>query len=91
MTSSNTLLSLYDLRSLVSFAEQDGAVFSGTVYENLFIDKSKKNKAQSILDTLGFSKSLDYCIADRGANLSPGEKKKLLLSRCLLKDAYIYI
>lgn len=74
-------------RSSVALQEQNGTIFSGTVWDNLFISKSKQKEAASILSKMGFEKTLDYGISSEGSNLSPGERKKILLTRALLRDA----
>lgn len=78
-------LTLRDLRKLVTLAEQDSDVFSGTVRENLF--SLDDEKAEKLLSRLGFEKSLDYEMGRGGRGLSPGEKKKLILARALLRDS----
>ena len=80
-------LSISDLRNNVSFQEQDGVIFSGTVFDNLFIEESKRSRAEEILKTLHFEKGIDDELTESGENLSPGEKKKIILARSLLKDA----
>ena len=80
-----TNLSEGNLRRLVTLAEQDSVVFSGTVAENLFTDDL--DGASGILDRLGFEKTLDYKVGRDGKGLSPGEKKKLILARALSKGS----
>lgn len=80
------VLSLQQLRRSVALQEQDGVIFSGTVWENLFLPLSQKTIAAQLLDELAFSKSLEYRVEGDGKNLSPGERKKLLLTRALLQD-----
>ena len=80
-----TNLSERNLRRLVSLAEQDSMVFSGTVGENLFTDDTER--AVAILTRLGFEKSIDYKVGRDGRGLSPGEKKKVILTRALLKNS----
>lgn len=72
------------LRDKVTLAEQTSTVFTGTVFDNLFTHDSER--ARMLLDTLGFEKELDYFVKHDGEGLSPGEKKKLILSRALLQD-----
>lgn len=80
-------LKISDLRKNVSVQEQNGSVFSGTVFDNLFIEEALRPKAEEILKALCFDKCLDDTVTEAGSNLSPGERKKLLLARSLLKDA----
>lgn len=79
-------LSLAQLRQQVAFQEQQGVVFSGTVWENLCLPQEKTQAASKLLGELGFTKSLDYPIEPDGKNVSPGERKKILLTRALLQD-----
>ncbi|MGN0505198.1 MAG: ATP-binding cassette domain-containing protein [Lachnospiraceae bacterium] len=71
----------------VSFCQQNGAIFSGTVEENLFLNKNRIEEAEEMLASIGFEKPLTYIIEPGGSNLSYGERKKILLVRALLKDA----
>ncbi len=72
------------LRKSVTLAEQTSTVFSGTVLDNLFT--ADKASAQSLLDELGFEKALEYKVKRDGEGLSPGEMKKLIITRALLQD-----
>lgn len=80
-------LSARQLRHAVSVQAQSGAIFSGTVFDNLFIDDCKRNDAAKLLGEFGFQKPLEYETAEGGENLSPGERKKLPLVRALLREA----
>lgn len=84
-------LNVHQLRELVSLQEQDGAVFHGTVRENLFIAPDENDRAEKLLHLFGFKKPLDASVEPEGANLSPGERKKLLLIRSLMKRTRFYI
>lgn len=74
-------------RKSVALQEQDGTIFSGTIWENLFLPESKREKAAKLFEEMGMEKTMDYETTAEGANLSPGEKKKILLVRSLLRDA----
>ena len=78
-------ISRIDLRKMTSLAEQDSTVFSGTVKDNLFT--SDIEKAEHMLKEFGFQKSLDYEVGRNGKGLSPGERKKLILIRALLRNS----
>lgn len=80
-------VNLAQLWKTVALQEQDGGIFTGTVWENLFLPESRRNEGESLLRAFGFEKSLDEALREGGKNLSPGERKKLLLARALLKDA----
>ena len=79
-------LSLGRLRRQVAFQEQQGVVFSGTVWENLCLPREKAQAAIQLLTELGFTKPLHDLIEPDGKNISPGERKKILLTRALLQD-----
>lgn len=79
-------LSLAQLRQQVAFQEQQGVVFSGAVWENLCLPQEKAHAAVRLLTELGFTKTLDYRIEADGKNVSPGERKKILLTRALLQN-----
>ena len=74
-------------RKSVALQEQDGAVFSGTLWENLFLPPSKRPQAEKLLGEMGLKKDLDFEISSGGSNLSPGERKKILLVRALLRKS----
>lgn len=74
-------------RKSVALQDQDGAIFSGTIWDNLFIPSDKQKQAKKMLSDMGMEKSMDYEVLSGGSNLSPGEKKKILLTRALLRDA----
>ncbi len=75
------------LKKNTALQEQNGTVFSGTVLENLFIDVNRTEEAKALLVDMGFQKEIDYEVEPDGRNLSPGERKKLLLVRALMKKA----
>lgn len=72
------------LRRAVALQEQDGGIFSATVAENLFVSDERLGEAENMLKEMGFEKPLDYQISESGGNLSPGEKKKIMLVRAFL-------
>lgn len=74
-------------RKSVALQEQDGTIFSGTIWENLFLPEDKREQAAQLLRDMGMEKALEFAVLPDGANLSPGEKKKILLTRVLLRDA----
>ena len=75
------------LRKAVALQEQDGAIFSGTVWDNLFLPEEKRENAAGLLAEMAFEKPLNTPVTSGGGNLSPGERKKLLLVRSLLREA----
>lgn len=79
--------SLSQIRRSVAYQPQEAAIFSGTVWENLFLPEEKWEQALDLLRDMGFEKDLRYEVTPEGTNLSPGEQKKLLLARALLREA----
>ncbi|MCD8022004.1 MAG: ABC transporter ATP-binding protein [Lachnospiraceae bacterium] len=77
-------LSAAGLRKAVTIQEQNGAIFSGTIFENLFLPFERYQEAEEMRLEFGLEKSLDYVTETEGQNLSPGERKKILLIRALL-------
>lgn len=84
-------LSRHQLRSIVALQEQNSALFSGTIQENLFISGSESEKASELLQAFGMEKPPHYKIEAHGTNLSPGEKKKIILVRALLRPSQFII
>lgn len=78
---------LTQLRKSTALQEQNGYIFAGTVWDNLFLPEKKKTQAREMLKNMGMAKPLYYNISANGANLSPGERKKIILTRALLKNA----
>lgn len=85
------ILSKEELRRLVTIQEQDGFIFQGTVWDNLFSSDDKHEDAQTIMTALGFNKPMDYLVTAGASNLSPGEQQKILVTRALLRDSKFLI
>ena len=66
--------------------EQNGKLFSGTVAENLFLSPEQMEEGAAVLRGMGFEKPLDQAVLSNGSNLSPGERKKIILTRALLRN-----
>lgn len=83
--------SIESKRRSVTLQEQNGTIFSGTIWDNLFAPESLRKRAEEILHELGLGKPLDYPTEPDGTNLSPGERKKVLLTRALLRETSFLI
>lgn len=81
---SGNRLNYGELRMAVALQEQNGAIFSETVAENLFVPDERLGEAENLLKEMGFEKPLNYEVSESGGNLSPGERKKIILVRALL-------
>ena len=79
---------------LITMVEQDPFIFSGTAEENLFCeDTADATKTAEIMRQLGLSalQEKEQGVAERGRNLSGGERKRLALARGFLRDSEILI
>ena len=91
---------LNDLRRAVTVVHQDVFLFAGSVAENIGlwspqIDRARIESAAALARADGFIRELprgyDAQIAERGGNLSSGQKQLLAISRALARDAPIVI
>jgi ATPase subunit of ABC transporter with duplicated ATPase domains len=51
------------------------------------VPDDKLSEAGALLKEMGFEKSLDYEVSEAGGNLSPGERKKIILVRALFDSS----
>lgn len=91
-------LDLSFIRNNITYIGQNEELFLGTIKDNLCLvneseEKIEKASSITLLDKLLESNNIDYnyMIEEGGANLSGGERKKLILTRGLLhfKDVLI--
>jgi ABC-type multidrug transport system fused ATPase/permease subunit len=79
-------------RSLFSVISQDQLFLTGSIRDNLDLFRtSSNNEIEKILKQVGLSFSLSDQVAEKGQNLSQGEKQLLSLARGLLQKAQIFI
>lgn len=92
--------SLNDWQQNFSYISQEPNLFSGTIKENitLFNDKVPLEKIREIaikvgIDDfiMGLDKQYDTLVARGGDTLSGGQKRRLVLIRCLLKNPKVII
>lgn len=90
----------YDLRRLVVMVPQRSFLFSGTIRDNLILDKTNISDARlkeiaeetglmSILD--GLEKGFDTELREGGLDLSSGQKQLISLTRALVQEPRILI
>lgn len=89
------------LRDRIGIIQQDVFLFSGRIGENLTLWRSKSGahgkslaahpRSLAALDTMGFRKSLDLELDERGSNLSMGERQILAFGRAIEKDPDVWI
>ena len=86
--------STYDCMTVV---RQEAILFRDTLRNNLTMFRHIPDETlRTMLEDLGLSKfatreALDGLIAENGANLSGGEKKRICLARALLRDTDVLI
>ncbi|MCC7171164.1 MAG: ABC transporter ATP-binding protein, partial [Planctomycetes bacterium] len=87
------------LRDLIAYVPQDVFLFTGTVMENLRLsDRVGAERAQAAARAIDadrfiqrFPGGYDHVLAERGQNLSAGERQLLAFVRALAKDPRILI
>ena len=95
-----TEYSLNELRSQIAVVLQEVFLFSGSIYDNLTlrntaITREKVEQAAQAIGMHDFITQLpggyDYVLAERGANLSAGQRQLLAFVRALLYDPAILV
>lgn len=95
-----TRYKLKDYRSLFTIVNQENAIFSTTVKENLLfadsdlkksemISAAKRTMSHNFIEKL--PKGYDTFLGAKGVRLSSGEKQRISLTRAVLKDAQILL
>ncbi|WP_455481838.1 ABC transporter transmembrane domain-containing protein [Bartonella sp. B35(2025)] len=89
-------LSLYDLRSSISYVPQDVAIFDGTLRDNIAfgvenINEEKIIAAAKTANALEFIETLpegfNTRVGERGIMLSGGQKQRISIARAILRNA----
>ncbi|MDJ0624855.1 MAG: ABC transporter ATP-binding protein [Candidatus Caenarcaniphilales bacterium] len=90
----------YDLRQNVLMIPQRSFLFSGTIWDNLVLDKKDypKEKLEEITKETGlnliidkFSNGLNTELRERGIDLSSGQRQLISLTRSLIQEPQILI
>ena len=92
-------LDLYTLRNSICYVSQNEYLYTDSIYNNVTLGRKIKykdflNMAKNLLlDNIikNTSSSYNYLIENNGENISGGEKERIIIARCLLKKANIYI
>ncbi len=88
------------LRGAIAYVPQDGALFSGTVKENILlgnpdarqgqIEKAARD-AQAHDFIMALPQGYDTLLGERGMRLSGGQKQRIALARALLKESPVLL
>lgn len=75
----------------ISLYSPEQHLFYGSVYMNIVLNLVKSNEKKEIERFFSNSLATNKLIHSNGANISVGQQQKILLERCLNKEADIYI
>ncbi|MEK4497525.1 ABC transporter ATP-binding protein [Bacillus sp. FSL R12-0069] len=93
-------VTLYGVRSAISYVPQDHFLFSASIGENIAFGKADATyneitQAAEIAcihnDILQFSEGYETVVGERGVSLSGGQKQRISIARALLTNAEILI
>ncbi|SME32529.1 putative multidrug resistance ABC transporter ATP-binding/permease protein YheI [Bacillus mobilis] len=93
-------VTLYGVRSAISYVPQDHFLFSASIGENIAFGKvdatyNEITRAAEIAcihnDILQFSEGYETVVGERGVSLSGGQKQRISIARALLTNAEILI
>ncbi len=84
------------IRSKIGYVSQDAAIFTGTIKDNLILDRNDISlddikSALSEASCAELIESLDKEVGDQGKNLSGGQKQRISIARELLKKPEMLI
>ena len=90
---------LLDIRQKITYLSSDERLYTDTVYNNIVLDKKVDYKKYlEIIKLCGVDKIIknsllddSMLIEDNGYNLSNGERQRIIIARCLVKNSDIYI
>lgn len=89
-----TEISGEEIRNCIAYLSQKPFIFDGTIFENIkwANEKISEEDAVNALNTVGLSElSLNELIGETGRQLSGGEKQRIALARCIVKESPILI
>ena len=89
-----TEISGEEIRNCIAYLSQKPFIFDGTIFENIkwANETISEEDAVSALETVGLSElSLNELIGETVRQLSGGEKQRIALARCIVKEAPILI
>lgn len=93
-------LNLNDLRSSIGAVPQDAFLFSDSIRNNIKFGKEEASEEELLNvakmavvhdNIMGFTKTYDTVLGERGITLSGGQKQRVSIARALLRDPEIYL
>lgn len=85
-------ISIESIRKKISVALQEPFIFSGTIKENIVCgDYENVDAINDIINNIGIENIADRYITSKSSELSGGEKQKISIARCLMKNCDIII
>ena len=90
---------LLDIRKKITYLSKDEIIYTDTIYNNIVLDnKVSYSKYLNIIKMCGIDEILkrsilsdEMMLENNGCNLSSGERERIIIARCLVKDSDIYI
>ena len=89
-----TEISGEEIRDCIAYLSQKPFIFDGTIFENIkwANETISEEDAVNALNTVGLAElSLNELIGETGRQLSGGEKQRIALARCIVKESPILI
>ncbi len=85
-------ISIESFRKNVAVARQEPFLFSGTIKENIAVVRDcSKISTEKIINELGIGNIAERSVSTKGNDLSGGEKQKISIARCLVRDCDIIL
>jgi len=92
-------IDIFSLRSSICYVSQNEFLYTDSIYENIALGRNiKYSSFLEVANNLYINEIIknsslgyNYVIEDNGANISGGERKKIIIARTLFQNANIYV